>query len=219
MIRMWFALCESYDSRNRKFANLRIIWFAHLRIMRIIWLARLAFKCDCASHASQWFAQLRIMRIIWIAILALTRVMRIIWFAWLALMWVMRINDSHDSQYCESCESLIRMIRRYMRIMRIKIFAQQNNRSESHANHMIRSTLILLTFWSLIYCIFDAIYACCPNMGITAWCFSWKIWKKMTWEHSLCEKIEVFMIKYGYESSMFFKRMDVFYTNYGYEST
>ena len=118
MIRMWFALCESYDSRNRKFANLRIIWFAHLRIMRIIWLARLAFKCDCASHASQWFAwfaQLRIMRIIWIAILALTRVMRIIWCAWLALESMIRMirNITNHANHCfawfvgicESCES------------------------------------------------------------------------------------------------------------------
>ena len=62
------------------------------------------------------------------------------------MMRMTRINvslDSHDSQYYELCESLFRMIRRYMQIMRIKIFAQQNNRSESHANHMIRSTLIL----------------------------------------------------------------------------
>ena len=216
MIRMWFALCESYDSRNRKFANLRIIWFAHLRIMRIIWLARLAFKCDCASHASQWFAwfaQLRIMRIIWIAILALTRVMRIIWFAWLALMWVMRINDSHDSQYYESCESLFRMIRRYMRIMRIKIFAQQNNRSESHANHMIRSTLILLTFWSLIYCIFDAIYACCPNMGITAWCFSWKIWKKNDMRAQWFWENGRFLIKYGHAYILFLGKLTFFWQN------
>ena len=30
-----------------------------------------------------------------------------------------------------------------MRITRIKIFAKQNNRSESHANHMLRRTLVL----------------------------------------------------------------------------
>ena len=62
------------------------------------------------------------------------------------------------------------------------------------------------------------------------WRFFYQIWyghessevfiqlKKMTQEHSIFERLDVFSTKYRHKSNVFFERMDVFLTNHGYWS-
>ena len=72
-----------------------------------------------------------------------------------------------------------------------------------------------LCYWFFCCVILTELTFFGPNMGMTAGVFSFKIWKKITWEQCVFEKMDNFPTKYGHESRVFFREWAFFWQKVG----